>query len=185
MLVAAAAQQWGVDASSCSTAKGKVIHQASQRSHSYGQLAQAAPKMTPPAQIALKDPKDFKLIGKSVKGRFTPEKLNGTGVFGIDVNLPGMVNAVVARPPSFGAKLRNVDSKAAEAMPGVKKVVTVPSGVAVIADSFWQAKKGRDALKIDWDESAMPGFSSAPQRQQYRELSQNPGLPPPKHAHPE
>ncbi len=185
MLVAAAAQQWGVDASSCSTANGKVIHQASNRSLSYGQLAEAAAKMTPPAQVALKDPKDFKLIGKSIKRLDTPEKLNGTGVFGIDVNLPGMVNAVVARPPSFAGKLRNVDSKAAEAMPGVKKVVTVPSGVAVIADSFWQAKKGRDALKIDWDESAMAGFSSAAQRQQYRELSQKPGLVARKDGDPE
>jgi isoquinoline 1-oxidoreductase subunit beta len=176
MLVAAAAQQWGVDQASCSTADGKVIHQASNRSLSYGKLAEAAAKMTPPQQIALKDPKNFKLIGKPIKRLDTPEKLNGKGIFGIDVALPGMLNAVMARPPSFGATLRKVDSQAAQAMPGIKKVATVPSGVAVIADSFWQAKKAREALKIDWDESAMAGFSSAAQREQYRELSKKPGL---------
>ena len=176
MLVAAAAQQWGVEPPSCSTSDGKVVHQASNRSISYGKLAEAAAKMTPPQQIALKDPKNFKLIGRSIKRLDTPEKLNGKGIFGIDVALPGMLNAVVARPPSFGATLRSLDSQAAQATPGIKKIATVPSGVAVIADSFWQAKKGREALKVDWDESAMAGFSSAAQREQYRELSRKPGL---------
>jgi isoquinoline 1-oxidoreductase subunit beta len=176
MLIAAAAQRWGVDAGSCSTSAGKVIHQTSKRSLSYGELAESAAKLTPPAQVALKDPKDFKLIGKPIPRLDTPEKVNGKGVFGIDVMLPGMLNAAVARPPSFGATLRKVDSQAALAMPGVKKVVQVSSGVAVIADSFWQARKGRDALKLDWDESAMAGFSSAAQREQYRDLSKKPGL---------
>lgn len=176
MLIAAAAQQWSVEPGSCTTADGKVMHIASKRSATYGQLAESAAKMTPPAQVALKDPKDFKLIGKPIKRLDTPEKLNGKGVFGIDVALPGMLTAVVARPPVFGAKPRQVNSHEALALPGVKQVVTVPSGVAVIADSFWHAKKGRDALKIDWDLGPMADFSSVAQREQYRALAQKPGL---------
>ena len=185
MLVVAAAQQWNVDAASCSTSDGKVFHKASNRSLTYGKLAEAAAKITPPAQVALKDPKDFKLIGKPLKRLDTPEKVNGKGVFGIDVMLPGMLNAVVARPPVFGATPRNVNSRDALAMPGVKKIVTVPSGVAVIADSFWQAKKARDTLKIDWNEGTMAGFSSASQREQYRALAQKPGLVARKDGDPE
>lgn len=176
MLIAAAAQQWNVEPASCTTADGKVLHAASKRSATYGQLAESAAKMTPPAQVALKDPKDFKLIGKPIKRLDTAEKLNGKGVFGIDVALPGMLTAVVARPPVFGGKPKQVDTHEAMALPGVKQVVTVPSGVAVIADSFWHAKKGRDALKIDWDLGPMADFSSAAQREQYRALAQKPGL---------
>ncbi|HWZ44419.1 MAG TPA: xanthine dehydrogenase family protein molybdopterin-binding subunit [Candidatus Saccharimonadales bacterium] len=176
MLVAAAAQQWNVEAASCSTSNGKVLHQASGRSLTYGELAERAAKLTPPAQVALKDPKDFKLIGKPIKRLDTAEKLNGKAIFGIDVTLPGMLTAVVARPLVFGAKVRQVDSRAALALPGVKKVVNIPSGVAVIADSFWQAKKGRDALQIEWDEGAMAAFSSASKREQYRALSKTTGL---------
>ncbi|HET8889130.1 MAG TPA: molybdopterin cofactor-binding domain-containing protein, partial [Candidatus Angelobacter sp.] len=168
MLIAAAAQQWNVEPASCTTADGKVLHAASKRSATYGQLAESAAKMTPPAQVALKDPKDFKLIGKPIKRLDTAEKVNGKGVFGIDVALPGMLTAVVARPPVFGGKSKQVDTHEAMALPGVKQVVTVPSGVAVIADSFWHAKKGRDALKIDWDPGPMADFSSAAQREQYR-----------------
>jgi isoquinoline 1-oxidoreductase beta subunit len=176
MLIAAAAQQWNVDTGSCSTSDGKVLHQASNRSLSYGQLAEAAARLTPPATAPLKDPKDFKLIGKPLKRLDTPEKLNGKAIFGIDVMLPGMLNAVVARPLVFGATPRQVDSHAAMAVPGVRKVVTIPSGVAVIADTFWQAKKGRDALKVDWDEGAMASFSSTAQREQYRQMASKPGL---------
>ncbi len=103
MLIAAAAQQWSVEAASCTTADSKVTHSASGRSLAYSELAESAAKLTPPAQVALKDPKDFKLIGKSIKRLDTAEKVNGAGVFGIDVKLPGMLTAVVARPLVFGA----------------------------------------------------------------------------------
>lgn len=176
MLIAAAAQQWNVDAASCATSAGKVLHSASGRSLTYAELAESAAKLTPPAQVALKDPKDFKLIGKSIKRLDTVEKVDGSGVFGIDVKLPGMLTAVVARPLVFGAVVRSVDSKAALAMPGVRKVAIIPSGVAVIADTFWQAKMGRDALRVNWDEGAMASFSSEGQREQYRQLSKKPGL---------
>jgi isoquinoline 1-oxidoreductase subunit beta len=176
MLVAAAAQQWSVDASSCSTADGKVTHTASKRSLTYGRLAESAARMTPPAQVSLKDPKNFKLIGKPLKRLDTPEKLNGKGVFGIDVMLPGMLTAVVARPPVFGADPDRFDSRDTLAIPGVRKVVVIPSGVAIIADTFWQAKKGRDALKLQWHRARMDTFNSTEQREQYRALSQKPGL---------
>lgn len=176
MLVAAAAQKWGVDAASCSTSDGKVMHAASKRSLSYGQLAESAARMTPPAQVALKDPRNFKLIGKPLKRLDTPEKLNGKGIFGIDVTLPGMLTAVVARPLVFGADPDRFNTSDTMAVPGVRKVVAIPSGIAVIADTFWQAKKGRDALKLKWHATAMDKFSSAGQTEQYRALSQKPGL---------
>ncbi|HEY6253641.1 MAG TPA: xanthine dehydrogenase family protein molybdopterin-binding subunit, partial [Candidatus Angelobacter sp.] len=176
MLMAAAAQQWNVDAASCSTSDGKVAHAASNRSLSYGKLAESAAHITPPAQVALKDPKDFKLIGKPLKRLDTPEKLNGKGIFGIDVMLPGMLTAVVARPPVFGADPDRFSTREALAVPGVRKVVVIPSGVAIIADTFWQAKKGRDAVKLKWHASAMDKFSSTAQTEEYRALSQKPGL---------
>lgn len=176
MLVAAAAQKWSVDAASCSTSDGKVMHAASKRSLSYGQLAESAARMAPPAQVALKDPRNFKLIGKPLKRLDTPEKLNGKGIFGIDVVLPGMLTAVVARPLVFGADPDRFNTSDTMALPGVRKVVAIPSGIAVIADTFWQAKKGRDALKLKWHSTAMDKFNSAGQTEQYRALSQKPGL---------
>src|SRR5438094_6022256 len=154
MLVAAAAQQWNVDPSKCRTASGAVFD-PSNRKLTYGQLAEAAAKLAPPAQVPLKDPNTFKLIGKPAKRLDTSEKVNGRAVFGVDVKMPGMMTAVVARAPIFGAKLRTFDDSRARAMAGVRRIVAVPSGVAVIADSFWQAKMARDALHIDWDEGAM------------------------------
>jgi isoquinoline 1-oxidoreductase subunit beta len=174
MLVQAAAQQWNVDPASCRTENGAVLH-ADQR-FTYGQLAQKAATLKPPDQVPLKDPKDFKIIGKSFKRLDTAEKTNGKAIFGIDVKLPGMLTAVVARPPAFGAKLKSVNSDKALAIKGVRKVFEVPSGVAVIADGFWTAKRGRDA-DIQWDESANANFSSHSQREQYAALSRQTGLP--------
>ena len=176
MLVTAAAQRWNVDAASCRTEKSIVIHSASNRRLSYGQLAESATKITPPQQVALKDPKDFKLIGTPLKRLDTPEKTNGKGIFGIDVKLPGMLTAVVARPPVFGGKLKSFNADKTKAMPGVRKVVEVPSGVAVIADGFWTAKRGRDALQIEWDEGPMADFDSKAQREQYAAMAKQPGL---------
>ena len=151
MLIAAAAVQWNADPASLRTESGTVLD-GTNRKLSYGQLAEAAAKMTPPAKVTLKDAKAFKLIGTPAKRLDTPEKINGKAVFGIDVKNAGMLTAVVARAPVFGAKVKSFDDSHARNMPGVRKVVAVPSGVAVIADSFWQAKVARDAVRIDWDE---------------------------------
>ncbi len=175
MLVAAAAQSWKVEPASCRTENGFVIHQSTNRRLSYGELTEAASKLTPPAEVALKDPKDFRLIGKPTKKLDTPEKTNGSAVFGIDVKLPGLLTAVIARPPVFGAKVRSVNSDPARAIPGVKGVHQVDTGVAVLADGFWPAKRGRDALQIEWDEGPNAGLSTVKQRQEYIELARKAG----------
>ena len=174
MLIAAAAQQWNMDAANCRTDSGAVLD-PSNRKLTYGQLAAAAAKLTPPAQVALKDPKTFKLIGKPAKRLDTSEKVNGKAVFGIDVKIPQMMTAIVARAPVFGAKMRTFDDSRARAMAGVRRIVAVPSGVAVIADSFWQAKMARDALRIDWDEGPMSSFNTNQMMQQFREQAKSAG----------
>ena len=174
MLVAAAAQQWNVDATACRTESGTVFN-GSNRKLTYGQLVGAAAKQTPPSQVQLKDPKTFKLIGKPIKRLDTPEKLNGSAVFGIDVKLPGMVTAVIARPPIFGATMKSFDDSRARSMPGVRKIVAVPAGVAVIADSFWQAKMAREALRVDWDEGSMRTFSTTQMMEEFRGRAKSPG----------
>ena len=174
MLIAAAAQQWNVDASTCRTDSGAVLN-GSSRKLTYGHLASAAAKLTPPEHVQLKDPKTFKLIGRPIKRLDTPEKLNGKAEFGIDVKLPGMLTAVIARPPIFGAKLKSFDDSRTRSMPGVRKVVAVPSGVAVIADTFWQAKTGRDALRVEWDEGSMQSFDTGKMMQDFRERAKSPG----------
>src|SRR6202040_3442697 len=151
------------------------VFDRSNRKLTYGQLVAAAATMTPPAHVELKDPKTFKLVGKPIKRLDTAEKLNGKAIFGIDVKLPGMLTAVVARAPIFGAKVRSFDDSRARSMPGVRKIVAVPSGMAVIADSFWQAKIARDALRVEWDEGAMHNFSTTELMQQYRETAKSPG----------
>jgi len=174
MLIAAAAQQWNVDASTCRTDSGAVLN-GSSRKLTYGHLASAAAKLTPPEHVQLKDPKTFKLIGKPIKRLDTPEKLNGKAEFGIDVKLPGMLTAVIVRPPIFGAKMKSFDDSRTRSIPGVRKVVAVPSGVAVIADTFWQAKTGRDALRVEWDEGSMQSFDTGKMMQDFRERVKSPG----------
>ena len=174
MLLAAAAQQWNVDTASCRTESGAVFN-GSNRKLTYGQLVGAAAKLTPPGHVQLKDPKAFKLIGKPIKRLDTPEKLNGKAVFGIDVKLPGMLTAVIARPPIFGAKMKSFDDSRARSMAGVRKIVTVPAGVAVIADTFWQAKMAREALQVNWDEGSMQNFSTSQMMKEFRERVKTPG----------
>src|SRR5207253_7303790 len=159
MWMAAATQQWNADPATLRTESGAVLD-ATNRKLRYGQLAEAAAKMTPPAKVTLKDPKAFKLIGTPAKRLDTPEKINGNAVFGIDVKNPGMLTAVVARAPVFGAKVKSFDDSHARNMPGVRKIVRVPSGVAVVADSFCQAKMSCEAVLIDWDGGEMRFFSS-------------------------
>ena len=174
MLIAAAAEKWNADPTTLRTDSGAVLDR-NNRKLTYGQLAETAARMKPPEKVALKDPKTFKLIGKPKSRLDTPEKVNGKAIFGLDVKQPGMLTAVVARPPIFGAKLRSFDDSRTRSMPGVRRVVAVPSGVAVIADTFWQAKVARDALKVDWDEGAMASFNTAQMMQQFRERAQSPG----------
>jgi isoquinoline 1-oxidoreductase beta subunit len=160
MLVAAAAAQWGVAAATLQARNGEVFDPASKRTAKYGTLLEAAAKIAPPASPKLKDPKDFRYIGKSIKRLDSPEKVDGTGVFGIDVKVPGMLTATISRPPVLGGKVASVDDSGAKSIKGVRNVITLDSGVAVVADNYWAAKKGRDALKITWDDGAMKGVSS-------------------------
>jgi isoquinoline 1-oxidoreductase beta subunit len=175
MLVEAAAAKWSVDAASCKVEKGVVIHTATGKRASYGTLASAAAKLTPPAEIPLKNPKDFTLVGKPTRRLDTPSKTNGTAQFGLDVKLPGMLTAVVARPPVFGAKVAKLDASAALKVQGVKAVEQVPSGVAVIATHFWPAKLGRDKLAIDWDLGPNTGLSTEKMLRDFAETAMKPG----------
>ncbi|HEY4069172.1 MAG TPA: molybdopterin cofactor-binding domain-containing protein, partial [Burkholderiaceae bacterium] len=162
MLVQAAANDWKVAAAECSTAAGTITHKASGRTTSYGKVAGAAGKLTPPTEVTLKDPKDWKIAGKPVKRLDTAPKLDGSQVFGMDLKLPGMLNAAVKDCPVFGGKVKSFDAAAIANRPGVKKVVPVgDSAVAVIADTWWRAKTALDALTIEWDEGPNAKVSSA------------------------
>jgi isoquinoline 1-oxidoreductase beta subunit len=176
MLIAAAAQSWNVDPQTCRAEKSYVIHTPTGRRASYGSLSEAASKITPPTDIPLKDPKDFTLVGKPTHRLDTPSKTNGTAQFGLDVYIPGMLTAVVARAPVFGGKVASFNADKAKAIPGVVNVVQVPSGVAVIAKGFWPAKLGREKLEITWDEGPGAGLSTVEMRAQYSAMSKTPGL---------
>src|ERR1700690_31595 len=176
MLVQAAGQKWNVPVGECTVVKGVVFHDASHRRATYGELADAAAKLTPPADVKLKEAKEFTLIGKSTLRLDTPSKVNGTAEFGLDVHLPGMLTAVVARPPVFGGKVVKVDASEAMKIAGVKTVEQVPSGVAVIAEGFWPAKLGRDKLHIEWDLGANANLSSEQMFREFAETGKKPGL---------
>jgi isoquinoline 1-oxidoreductase beta subunit len=175
MLIAAAAQSWNADPTACHAEKGFVVHAASNRRASYGSLAEAASKIAPPANIPLKDPKNFTLIGKPTHRLDTPSKTNGTAQFGLDVYIPGMLTAVVQRAPVFGGKVASFNADKTKAVPGVVNVVQVPSGVAVIAKGFWPAKLGREKLEIQWDEGPGANISTVAMREQFAALSHTPG----------
>src|SRR5258708_4581128 len=160
MLVQAAAGQWQVEPASCATSNGEVTHRESGRKLSYGALALAASSQTPPKDVALKDPKDFTLIGKPLKRLDTPDKVNGKAVYGIDAMLPGMKFATLAACPVFGGKVGKVDDSAAKKVPGVHKILVLDDLVAVVGDHMWAAKKGLDALVVDWDEGPNARISS-------------------------
>ncbi len=175
MLIAAAADSWKVDANTLTTRDGMVLHRASGRKASYGKLAEKAATMPQPADVQLKAPKDFRYIGKQFKRTDSKAKSNGSAQFASDLRLPGQLTALIARPPLFGARLRHIQAERAKAVPGVRAVVEVPQGVAVIATHFWAAKKSRDALQIDWDESGAARISTAEQREQYLALLKQAG----------
>ena len=175
MLVAAAAAAWQVDPNGITVRAGIVEHGASGRSAHFGELAEAAAEQPVPETVRLKSPAEFRLIGKKLPRKDKADKVNGKAVYTADLRLPGMLTALVAHPPRFGARLRGFDAKAATAVPGVERVVQIPTGVAVIARDFWSAKRGRDALVLDWDESEAFALSSEQILAQYRGLSAEPG----------
>jgi isoquinoline 1-oxidoreductase beta subunit len=160
MLVAAAAATWKADPADCRTEKGMVIHKSGKKL-SYGKLAAKAAGQPVPEKPTLKDPKRFKILGHGLRRLDTPAKVNGSAKFGLDVRLPGMLIAVMARPPVPGGKAASVDDSKAKAIQGVRQVIQLPQGVAVLADGYWQAKQGRDALEIKWDDGPNGGLSSA------------------------
>jgi isoquinoline 1-oxidoreductase beta subunit len=162
MLVQAAADAWGVPAAECSAASSVITHKPTGRTTTYGKVAEAAAKLTPPADVPLKDPKDWKIIGKSVKRLDTVQKVTGAQVYGFDLKMPGMLNAAIKDCPVFGGKVKSFEAAKAQGMPGVKHVVQVgDSAVAVVADTWWEAKTALDALPIVWDEGANAKVSSA------------------------
>ncbi|HLW24755.1 MAG TPA: xanthine dehydrogenase family protein molybdopterin-binding subunit [Steroidobacteraceae bacterium] len=176
MLLSAAAQQWGVPVDHLMVEQGVVHERTGHRKATFGALVARASTLPVPATAALKDPKDFKLIGQRAPRVDVPAKCDGTAQFTLDVREPGMLVALLERPPRFGATVLSFDGAAATAVPGVVKVVQVPYGVAVIAQGFWSAKNGRDALKVQWDETHAEKRSSAEIMSEYRRLAEQPAL---------
>jgi isoquinoline 1-oxidoreductase beta subunit len=177
MLVAAAAERWRVDPDTVTVLRGAVLHQASNRRASFGQLAAAAAKQPVPQNVRLKDAKDFAYIGRRAPRTDARAKSNGSAIFTQDVKLPGMLTAVVAHPPRFGGKVKSFDASKAKAVKGVVDVVAIPQGVAVLANDFWSAKKGRDALAVEWDETEAFKLGSGEIMAEYKRLATIPGLP--------
>ncbi len=175
MLVAAAAARWGVEVATCLAAEGVVSHAASGRRASFGELVADAARQPVPQEPKLKDPAAFKLIGKPLHRVDSAPKVRGQAAFSLDTEVAGMLVAVVARSPYFGGKLRSVESSKALTMPGVKAVVEVPSGVAVVAERFWLAKQARAALTLDWDGGPGAGLDSEALRAEYAALAAKPG----------
>ena len=175
MLVAAAAEEWQVPATEITVERGVIMHGA--RKASFGQVAQRADTLTVPTDVKLKDPKDFRYIGKhTLPRKDSKAKCDGSARYTIDVKLPGMLTAVVAHPPRFGGKVKAFDATKAKAVKGVVDVVQIPEGVAVLATHFWAAKLGRDALEVQWDESAANKLGSDEILAQYKALAEKPGL---------
>ena len=161
LLIRAAAQTWKVKDDECRAENSVVIHKTSGRRLRYGELVATAAKLPVPSTVFLKEPNEFKLIGKATPRRDTPLKVNGSAIYGMDVKHAGLLTAVVARCPVFGGKLKKLDAEKARNVKGVREVLAIHSGVAVVADSFWAAKQGRDALAIEWDEGPNAKQSSA------------------------
>jgi len=175
MLVSAAAQTWNVPENACTTAKGEVLHQASGKRLRYGALVDKAATLPVPKTVSLKDPKNFRLLGQSMPRLDIPAKVNGTAEFGIDVKRPDMLIARVVRCPVFGGKVQSIDDTKAKAVAGVKNIVKISTGVAVVADSYWAATKGVQALEVKWDEGALAKLSSADISKQYAAIAEKPG----------
>lgn len=175
MLKSAAAKEWDTTASACRIEDGQVISPYGKRL-SFGALAEAAAALPVPQNAGLKGAKDFQWIGKSLTRFDTPAKVDGSAVFGIDVKLPGMLHAALAQPPMLGGRVRRLDDSAARGMPGVRHVLTTGSGVVVVADSWWQARQARDALKVEWDGSATAALNDGAILRGLRRASGRAGL---------
>ncbi|HEY0457747.1 MAG TPA: xanthine dehydrogenase family protein molybdopterin-binding subunit [Pyrinomonadaceae bacterium] len=173
MLVSAAAETWKVAPETCRAESGKVVHAATKRAIAYGDLLERAAQLTPNPNPKLKDPKDFKIIGKSMPRLDTPGKVDGSGIFGIDVKVEGMLTATILRCPVFEGKVKSVDDTAAKAVKGVRSVLPLGYGVGIVADNYWAAKKGRDALKVEWDGGKFAGVSSEAIYRTYAEAAAN------------
>lgn len=175
MLVRAAAAQWKVAPAACKVANGVIT--SGNKSAKFGELAAQAMALAPTAaaKLKLKDPKEWKIIGKPTRRIDTPEKITGKAQFGIDISFPGLRTAVIARPPAFGSKLVKFDGAVALKVPGVEQVVQAGNGVAIVAKNFWAAKLGRDALLVEWSRPEGGGVDSAKQLAEYREMAQKPG----------
>ncbi|MCL7975943.1 MAG: xanthine dehydrogenase family protein molybdopterin-binding subunit [marine benthic group bacterium] len=171
MLIEAAALRWAVPASECRVADGRVEHDDSGRSLSFGELADAAAGLEAPESPPLKEPAEWRLIGKRIRRLDSPSKIDGSAIFGMDVKVPGMLTALVARPPVFGGSVRRFDPEPALAVPGVRQVVEIPSGVVVAADGFWAAKKGRDALEVEWNPGDFGDASDESIRERCRSMA--------------
>jgi len=176
LLIRAAAQTWKVKEDECRAENGVVAHKTSQRKARYGELAAKAATLPVPSEVFLKEPGEFKLIGKSTARLDTPLKVNGSAVFGTDVKLPGLLTAVVARCPVYGGKPKKFDATKAKNVPGVRQVLSIHSGIAVVADSFWAAKQGREALVVEWDEGTHAKLDSAAIRLQLERALKKKGV---------
>jgi isoquinoline 1-oxidoreductase beta subunit len=177
MLLSAASSEWHVPVGELTVDKSVIYHAPSKRQASFGSLVKKAAALPVPDTVQLKDAKDFKLIGHQAARVDVAAKCDGSALFTIDVEMPGMLVALLKRPPLFGATVKSFDGAAAAKVPGVVKVVQVPHGVAVIAKSFWAAKLGRDALTVEWDDSKAEKRSSVAMMAEYRRLADQPALP--------
>jgi isoquinoline 1-oxidoreductase subunit beta len=175
VLITAAAQTWSVPENTCSTEKGEVIHKASGRRLRYGALVDKAATLPVPKTVSLKNPKEFRLAGQSLPRLDIPEKVNGKAEFGIDVKRPDMLIARVVRCPVFGGKVESFNADKAKAVPGVRQVVKISSGVAVVADNYWAASRGVQALEVKWNEGSLATLSSAEILKKYAALAEQPG----------
>jgi isoquinoline 1-oxidoreductase beta subunit len=175
MLMQAAANEWGVPVSDVTTEPGAVVHKPSGRRAPYGTLVDKAAQLPVPQNPKLKDPSQFRYIGKMVKRRDTPEKVTGKGVYGMDVQMPGLLVASIERCPVFGGTLKSFDATETKKVAGVKDVVAVTNGVAVVADGFWTAVQGRKVLKVQWNEGALANVSTPDIVKEYAQLSKTPG----------
>jgi isoquinoline 1-oxidoreductase subunit beta len=177
MLIAAAAQQWNVNPSQLRAENGFVINPATNQRINYGAIADAASKLPVPANVTLKDPKQYKVIGKPVKRLDTRDKVTAKAMFGIDARPQGLVYAAVSRCPVFGGKVASFDASKTKAVPGVKDVFQIPGGVAVIAENTWSALQGQRALTVQWDEGANAAVTSATIRQMFVDKARQGGVP--------
>ena len=170
MLMQAAATTWSVPVSECRTDKGQVIHSASGKKLDYGQLASRAAQLPIPEKVALKSHQEFKTIGQGLPRLDTSIKTTGEAVFGMDVQMPGLLNAVIVRPPSIGAKIKSWDANNVTSLPGVRHAIQVDAGIAILADTFWQAKKAAETVRVEWTEENAT-LSSDTLREQWAELA--------------